>query len=237
VSPRIRPYGAILTRRCGLKKAITAVCFGAAWIGAFCAWHSFKASAEDAPSGELVEPPLEFHIEDGRKTIPVELNRPFSIETQTGPVSLTLRVEPHRTFHHASIRFRYPSSYTFEAKIKDPMSTWTMSGNDAKVILFRHRDLDPDEWRDGTVKSMLKKYDRAGQKLTKTKTKLGRHVFAGTQLRATVAGTPMLQEVYTFVHRGAPFLLILQDSPAEADHSNDYLHLIEMLRSSFELTE
>src|SRR5687767_14977488 len=92
-------------------------------------------SAEPA---EDREPPLVFYFEaEGGKRVPVELDKPFP-PGELGK-SATLRVEPARRFAYAGVEFLYPREYGFEASVEPAFAVWTLSGNDAKVMVQRHK--------------------------------------------------------------------------------------------------
>src|SRR5262245_24698659 len=62
---------------------------------------------------ERSEPPLEFFLEHAGKSMPVRLDESVHLETESGPVDLTLRMKATRTLRVAGVSFEYPNSFGF----------------------------------------------------------------------------------------------------------------------------
>lgn len=168
-------------------------------------------TAEPAPV-ETREPALVFYFEaDGGRRVPVELDKPFAT-AELGKTA-TLKVEPHRRFAYAGVEFDYPREYGFEASGDGPFSSWTLSGNDAKVMVHRYRgQKKADVVHKAVVAEVQKAYGGKAKESAATLS-VGSKTLEGTRLEVEVMGTFIVQELFPVRSGGDVVELILQDSP------------------------
>lgn len=174
-------------------------------------------TAEPAASEDR-EPPLVFYFEaDGGKRVPVELDKPF--DASALGKTATLRVEPHRRFAYAGVEFEYPREYGFEAAGDGPFSSWTLSGNDAKVMVHRYRgQKKADVVHKAVVAEVQKAYGGKAKESAATLVAGGK-TLEGTRLEVEVMGTFIVQELFPLRSGGDVVELILQDSPKKASEA------------------
>ncbi len=168
-------------------------------------------SAEPAAADDK-EPPLVFFFEaEGGKRVPVELDKAFS-PAELGK-SATLKVEPHRKFAYAGVEFEYPREYGFEAAGDGPFASWTLSGNDAKVMVHRYKGQKKAETvHKAVIAEVQKAYGGKAKESAATLTAGGR-TLEGTRLEVEVMGTFIVQELFPVKSGGDVVELIIQDSP------------------------
>jgi hypothetical protein len=159
------------------------------------------------------EPPLVFYFEaDGGKRVSVELDKPFN-PGELGKTA-TLKVEPTRKFAFAGLEFSYPREFGFEASLEGASSqSWTLSGNDAKVIVQRFKaQKKPEAVHKSLVADVQKKYGDKAKESPAQLVVMGR-TLEGTRLEVDVMGTFIVQELFAVKSGGDTVELIIQDSP------------------------
>lgn len=175
------------------------------------AFPVFAAEAEDR------EPPLSFYFEvEGGKRVPIELDKMFA------PPSLgktaTLRLEPVRRFTYGGLDFTYPREYTFEAENEPNHSTWTLSGNDCKLMVQKFTGVGSGKKAvDGlhklVVAGVRKAFGDAKSKEAPVKLEAGGKTLDGTRIEVELANTLLTQDLYPLVTRDGMIELIIQDAP------------------------
>lgn len=165
-----------------------------------------------APELEEREPPLVLYFEaDGGKRVPVELDKPFN-PAELGK-SATLKVEPHRKFSYAGLEFMYPREYGFEASLEPQFASWTLSGNDTKVMVQRFKGQKKADVLHRTVVAEVQKAYGGKAKESPVTFMAGGRTLEGTRIEVDLMGTFIVQELFP-VKSGADIVeLIIQDSP------------------------
>jgi hypothetical protein len=85
---------------------------------------------------ESLEPPLRFEVRIGEKTIEVSEGQQTEIPGEFQNPKLRITPLPYRVFSAQGVSFRYARSYVFEANLKPDLKLWTITGNDAKIMLY-----------------------------------------------------------------------------------------------------
>ncbi|MBK7857618.1 MAG: hypothetical protein IPJ65_03110 [Archangiaceae bacterium] len=175
------------------------------------------AAAPVAPAAEPEdrEPALLLYFEaEGGKRVPVELDKPFN-PTELGK-SAALKVEPQRRFSFAGLEFRYPREYGFEAQLEAQFASWTLSGNDTKVLVQRYKNQKKlDAMHKGVIAEIHKAY---GGKAKESPTTLvaGGKTLEGTRLEVELASALIVQDLFPVKSGNDALELIIQDSPKKA---------------------
>lgn len=184
---------------------------------------------------EDVEPALVFYFEaEGGKRVPVELDKPFN-PGDLGK-SATLKLEPRRRFAYAGLQLDYPREWGFEADLDAQFASWTISGNDAKVVVQRYKNQKRvDQLHKNVVAEVQKAYGGKAKETPATLTAGGR-TLEGTRLEVDLAGVPIVQELYP-VKSGADVVeLIIQDAPKKSgEPSAERVKLEGLLRETLKL--
>ena len=179
------------------------------------------AGAEPSPAngaGEAQEPPQLFFLELEGKRIPIELDKPLGTDVLGGAKAVTLRVEPHRVFRYAGLRFHYPREYTFEADLDmAAVWLWTLSGNDSKIIIQQYKSSKDH----GAALELVKKELVAVYKDNKTieapvKLSIRGTEVKGKRIEVSIANTLIRQDLYSFPSGKDSIVVILQDSPQDS---------------------
>lgn len=183
---------------------------------------------------DALEPPMEFRLLRGEQATPVRLDEPFQLQTEAGPIELVLVVDPLRTFRRDGISFKYPREYVFEADMENPRATvWTLSGNDALLMLTRYPDLmDPEELRDTTAESIQEDYGEDSDVMSVSCT-VGSKELSGRRVTMRIGDVLLIQDVYAFNSEEKSYLFILQDSPDDLDTpTEEFSELLDLLSST-----
>jgi hypothetical protein len=191
--------------------------------------------AAPALAGEADEPPAAYFFELGGKAVPIELDKPFDLKALGSEKSVTLRVGPNRKFTYAGVEFLYPRQYAWEAELEKNLATWTLSGNDCKVMVHRYPGIsDVAPMVNGIAQSMLKQFKLEGQKPTDVKLELQGGKLTGKRIEILVATHRIFTEVYGMKSAGGVVLLVLQDSPTESGgQSPERVEMGKLLAQSF----
>lgn len=187
------------------------------------------------PEPEDREPPLVFYFEaDGGKRVPVELDKPFA-PAELGK-SATLRIEPQRRFSYAGVEFRYPRELGFEAQLDPQFASWTLSGNDCKVLVQRYKGhKKPEVLHKGVIAEIHKAY---GGKAKESAVKLeaGGRTLEGTRLEVELASALIVQELYPLKSGGDVIELIIQDAPKKSGEvSPERVRIEALLKETLKL--
>lgn len=173
------------------------------------------APPPSAPVDEKAEPPLVFFFEgEGGKKTPVELDKAFA-PADLGK-SATLRLEPHRRFAYAGLEFKYPREYGFEADADAQFSTWTLSGNDAKLIVQRIKNQKKVDVAHKSVVAETQKAYGGKAKESAVSIELAGKKLDGTRIEVDLAGSQIVQDWFPFKSGNDVVELIIQDSPKKA---------------------
>ena len=165
----------------------------------------------------------------------VQLNRPVQIQgTYTNPKA-ELKASSIRYFTYGEIAFHYPAGYTWEAKIKAPNEkTWTLSGNDFKIMYFITPEALPVET---FAKAMATQFGKGTTRISDTERTLGAHKHKGKLLFVKLAGVSLNIEVYALPANAGSRLLVLQDSPPDNKVISDEAEkTLDMLSKSFKIS-
>ena len=163
------------------------------------------------PEPEDREPPLVLYFEaEGGKRVPVELDKPF-VPADLGK-SATLKLEPQRKFTYAGLEFRYPREYGFEAQLQPQVTSWTLSGNDAKVMVQRYKGQKKvDVLHKSVIAEMQKAYGGKAKESAVTLAAGGR-TLEGTRIEVDLAGAVIVQDVFPIKSGSDAVELIIQDA-------------------------
>lgn len=178
---------------------------------------SVLAAAPPAPSPapaaepEDREPPLVLYFEaEGGKRVPVELDKAFN-PADLGK-SATLKLEPQRKFSYAGLEFSYPREYGFEAQVAQPVTSWTLSGNDAKVMVQRFKGQKKvDVLHKSVIAGIQKAYGGKAKESPITLAAGGR-TLEGTRIEVDLAGAFIVQDLFPIKSGADGVELIIQDS-------------------------
>jgi hypothetical protein len=181
------------------------------------------------------EPEEQFFLEFDGKKIPIQLDKPFELDTK-GKKQAKITVAPYRVFKHAGLKFRYPRAYGFEADIEDPDTRgWTLDGNNVVIMIYRYKG-NPlhKELRNTTASFVRMKFGPRNVKSEETKIKLEGKEVDGVLLRINLAGERLTQAMYSFVSEEDSYLLMFQDSPGEdGKPTQEFLDMQKLLTESF----
>lgn len=186
---------------------------------------------------ESKEPPQSFLLKVGDKSLTIVEGETKQLLGSFANPAVNITPEPYRVFPYQGVRFQYPRYYAFEADLAEPAKkTWTLSGNDAKVMIFafpfKHT---PKEF----AESVIDHLDRSKSKIldANAKLRLGDHTLAGTKFRVILGSQPITQEVYSLpAPAGTTRFFILQDSPDDkGNYSTEAKTLLALLQKSFQV--
>jgi hypothetical protein len=182
------------------------------------------------------EPPLVMYLEaDGKKT-PVEVDKPFEVDTKGGKTTFTLRMEPYRVFKDAGISFQYPRGAAFKVQGEGPMKLWTLSDNPA-VVMVQHFKNQPDPALilKQIVEQILAQYGTASEvKQVETTVEFQKRTLKGTRLEVKVVHQLIHQSLFSFASGKDAVVLILQDAPEDdGKPSRAFFQFQKMMQDSF----
>lgn len=180
-----------------------------------------------------MEPPLNYNLKIGNQTYSIAEGEEFEVERTEGKSKAVLVADKFRVFPYQGIRFKYPSSYSFEADISRPSDkNWTLSGNDCKIMVLKFAgEMTPKQF----AESLKESFGEKNTKIRKSGLKLGGKEYQGATVDATIAGTTIRMEIAPMkAGDGWSKLFVVQDSlNEEREHSRDYLDCMKVLRKSF----
>lgn len=182
------------------------------------------------------EPPMLMSFEANGTSTTFTESQPFEVDVNGTKVKATVRIASYRMFHQPGIRFRYPRQFTFEADHEPDLYLWTLSGNDARIMLQKPKDADSGEqFAAAVVSSMIGQFGVSNVKKTAAVVELGGKSLAGTRLDINVAGHQIRTEVFPLPMK-SPMLLLFQDSPTDAgENTVEATQARELLSSSLVL--
>jgi hypothetical protein len=186
---------------------------------------------------ESREPPLLFSVSVGPAMVSVTEGETVPVAGSFKDPPVTVRPEAHRVFPYGGISFRYPRTFTFEADLDDPdIRSWTLSGNDFKVIYFVFSvPVTPE----GQTKETCKSYGNCRFLDRSANLKLAGVTLTGVRVEATIQGNRMTHEAYQVPTKGkGSRLLVFQDWPGDGEpRSREGAEALRMLISSFRVPD
>lgn len=184
---------------------------------------------------ESKEPPLEFVVNVGNKSVTINEGETAQLDGAFTNPKISITPQPHRVFPYQGITFRYPRSFTFEANLTDPdAKNWTLSGNDLTIMYFvLNTRLTTGDFGN----NMIDQFGRKNCKVTDANGKitLGEQTLSGTTIQVNVATHKMVLDIYRVPSRGAVTkLLVFQDSLNDrGNRSNEGKQALKEIQSSF----
>ena len=159
------------------------------------------------------EPPLKYTLEIDGQQHEIVLDKPIKVQGNYSDPKFVLSASPIRNFTHGDIAFQYPASFSWEAEIEaSNEKTWTLSGNDFKIMYF----IQPYELSvENYDQAMAKQFGKGTTRISDTERTLGGHKHKGKLLFVKLAGTELSLEVYALPAKSGSRLLVLQDSPPD----------------------
>ena len=174
---------------------------------------------------------LVLEVERGQK-IPIQIGKPFTMTIGGNKVQMKLTARPYRIFQAGGVRFEYPRRFTFSCEKDVNVTTWTVEGPYALLMLQRFAKTD--------VKGLLVQFEadlvgRWGPKTKRSDTtlKAGNRELKGRRLDIHVAGEPLRQDLFGFDAGGATYIMMVQDLPADDGKSTqEAVDLYDLLRKT-----
>jgi hypothetical protein len=188
-----------------------------------------------ADPDESKEPPLEFVVNVGDKSITITEGKTAQLDGTFANPTISVKPQPYRVFPYEGINFKYPRSFAFEADLADPDGkNWTLSGNDLKLMYFvLNARLTTGEF----ANNIIDQFGRENCKVTDANAKitLGKQSLSGTTIQITVATHKMVMDIYHIPSRGAGTkLVVFQDSLDDSgNRSNEGMQALKEIESSF----
>jgi len=181
------------------------------------------------------EPKLGFTLKIDNKVIKLEENKAVKLKGISENPTVTLVPDKYRYFTYAGLKFYYPSNMAFEADFSEQnLKMWTLDGSDFVLSVHHYLNLTI------TAKSLaaqLKAY--YGKKTTTAPISYTFNgvKYSGIRVRATIAGSGIIQDVLELPAKNGSRILILQDAIASEKVSEDERNLIlGLLKKSFKAT-
>jgi hypothetical protein len=170
------------------------------------------ASSAPAPAtkalDETVEPKLGFVVRVGTAEIQLGEDEQAPVVGSFSSPTVSVRVKPERSFGYAGVSFAYPRHFTFEADLSSDAHSWTLSGNDVKIMVFRFTtEIAVEDF----TKELAEGYGKETT-ITSTTRRLGDAEYSGKRVHARIAGQGIVQDVLVLpALKGRSRLLVLQD--------------------------
>ncbi len=193
--------------------------------------------SQAADVDESKEPPLEFVVNVGGKSMTITEGKPANLEGMFTNPKISVAPQPFRVFPYQGITFKYPRSFTFEADLATPnYKNWTLSGNDLVIMYFV---LEGQITTDDYASKMMDELGRKNCKITNANAKitLGKQTLSGTTFHATVASQKMGIDIYRVPSPGitTKFLVFQESLDEQGNRSDEGKQAIKEIESSFTL--
>jgi hypothetical protein len=156
------------------------------------------------------EPPVQYVLRVGDQEFPLELDAETVLPVRFDQPSVRLTAKPHRVFPHAGVTLLYPRAFTFEADIDGDQSVWTLSGNNATIMLFHYRA--EKVALEDVVAGAIEQFGRENCRQQPSKIRMQGKDVTGVRIDATVAGALIRSDLYSIQTRQGSRLLWLQDA-------------------------
>jgi hypothetical protein len=163
---------------------------------------------------EAQEPKLSFNVGVAGTRVRVVEGEAAAVPGTFQNPAISIAVEPQRTFTYAGMRFDYPRNFTFEADLEGASSSWTLSGNDLKIMVFR---FDERVSTEDYVKELVKRF---GPTTTTApmQLRLGGVDYPGTRLDVRLVQTDLIYQVVGLPrYEGKDRIIAIQDNKKAAN--------------------
>jgi hypothetical protein len=195
----------------------------------------FVLAATLAGADETREPSLSVRLEIGGKALVLSEGEALRLDGTFTDPTVRLTVEPFRKFAYGGVSFSYPRGFTFEAEITDDGSkTWTLSGNDFKILYFAFAsDLSTEAY----VEALISRFGKETCRRSRAVMTLGGEEIKGLRLEVKLAALDLTIDAFRLPSPdGTTRLLSLQDSPDESGrHSAEARDALAVLQQSWRL--
>lgn len=186
---------------------------------------------------ETTEPALNLTVTIDGKPFAIELGRAETVAGKFSNPRILVQASPTRRFSHAGLTFDYPSAFAWEAEVEGPeYRTWTMSGNDTKIMYF---SLDAKFTPEVYADSMVETFGKQSTVVKAFVRKFGDKQFKGVRVVATIGDTEIVQDAFPIdAPEGQWRLLVLQDAAPElAPDLEEPKQVCDLLNSTLKIGE
>lgn len=175
------------------------------------------------------EPPQTFQLTVDGETYDITEDQEIEIES-SGKAKIRLTASPTRNFTYGGFNFLYPTHFSFECEHTADSRQWVLDGNDVVIMIFAFTDVELSTRE--FAESLKASYDDA--ELDSCSAKFGGKRRSGTELRATVEGEELTQQVFDFPTKDGTRLFIIQDILIDKNkHTPEHQHILKLLDKSF----
>lgn len=192
-----------------------------------------------APRGEGDVPPTQLILEGDGIRQAVSVDEAFTLTIGGKEITLTLREMPTRRLDVGAFSFEYPAGMSFEYEQDSPTTTWTLSGNDVTILLFRLEESDGETARDTMADAFADLLDGLTQTGSPALSLAGTAVTGRRLAGEIVEGIPMQADFYALPSADDhAWVLEIQDSHDDPDTDSDEARDVrKRIASSFRKAE
>ena len=191
-----------------------------------CSWLILFGTSDDT-----LEPPAQFTLQVNGQNHPITEGQEIKIPGDFSNLTVSLHPNAIRHFPYGGVDFDYPTYFTWEAEKDGADRTWTLSGNDFKVIFFvMAQSLTLDDY----LASLEEQFGRENTQQFPQKRQMAGTTLEGRLLKASITGIPLFMEVYSLPTSKGTRLLVFQDFPDDgAKHSPEGEKTLKLISDSF----
>lgn len=162
---------------------------------------------------ETVEPPLKYTLKINNEERDVTLDSAVKLKGNYKNPVISLSAGDTRYFSYGNVAFKYPASFTWEAEIENSNEkTWTLSGNDFKIMYFVQPEILTLE---SYALAMAEQFGKESTRISNTDRVFGKQALKGKLLFIKLAGVGLTIEAYLLPTKSGSRLIVLQDNPSD----------------------
>lgn len=198
---------------------------------------SILLSAQDDPITESIIPQRGYLLEIDGVEHELVMGKPVDVVVAGKSHRVLLKEKPYTTHNYKGVTFEFPSQLLSTVDQADPEYTqWSVEGPNAVLMLFCFKGDPQHKVMHATMlQSMKDQYADLSVKQSSVQFKSKPGVeLSGERLKVNLVEIKLIQDIYSFSHRGDSYVLILQDTLLDdGSNSEDYKALLKQFTNTF----
>jgi len=197
------------------------------------------ANAKPAPRDPATPPPMLLELTIDGQTHDVPLGTPSTLTIHGRQVAVSIAAKPYRELAAAGVELHYPQHMAYEYDEGEGVTTYTMDGNDAVLMLQHYQGkITPAEALAFYVDGVSGMFGQANTHIGDTALQLAGKQVQGKRLRIMVAGNVFVQDVFAIAGPAGTLGIVVQDTPDDDGKTTaETRAMTDMLEKSFRVVD
>ncbi len=184
-----------------------------------------------AAPDESLEPPLPHFLQIGEERYEFKLGEKLPVKGSFVDPVITVHAGDYRVFDYGGVRFEYPAKFGWEAEQDGDTRTWTLSGNDFKILYFRMKVGFSAERYAEKIRERMPK----SSPVVPIERDFGGKRIVGAQVVAHFSEYAVRHEAFEIPVKDGAAMLVFQDADNGGKGSTEAAQTLPRMLSSFRI--